>query len=67
MLEMPASKEEKNFNEEKFRADFQDVLDVRRVPDRSAGVAATVFVRTETANILDLDRIMSLDMREYVI
>ena len=67
VLEMPASKEEKNFNEEKFRADFQDVLDVRRVPDRSAGVAATVFVRTETANILDLDRIMSLDMREYVI
>ncbi|MBO4655509.1 MAG: ATP-grasp domain-containing protein [Bacteroidales bacterium] len=67
VLEMPASAQNKTFNEEKFRADFQDVLDVRRVPDRSAGVAATVFVRTETANILDLDRIMSLDMREYVI
>ena len=67
VLEMPASAEGKTFNEAKFRADFQDVLDVRRVPDRFAGVAATVFVRTETANILDLDRIMSLDMREYVI
>ena len=67
VLEMPASAEGKTFNEAKFRADFQGVLDVRRVPDRSAGVAATVFVRTETANILDLDRIMSLDMREYVI
>jgi len=67
VLEMPASAKNKSFNEEKFRADFQGVLDVRRVPDRSAGVAATVFVRTETANILDLDRIMSLDMREYVI
>ena len=67
VLEMPASADGKTFNEAKFRADFQDVLDVRRVPDRSAGVAATVFVRTETANILDLDRIMSLDMREYVI
>lgn len=67
VLEMPASVDGKTFNEEKFRADFHGVLDVRRVPDRSAGVAATVFVRTETANILDLDRIMSLDMREYVI
>lgn len=67
VLEMPASAKDKSFNEEKFRADFQGVLDVRRVPDRSAGVAATVFVRTETANILDFDRIMSLDMREYMI
>ena len=66
VLEMPAGAQGKTFDQEKFRADFKDVIDIRRVTDPSAGVAATVFLRTETKNILDLDRIMSLDMREYV-
>ena len=66
VLELPAGESDKTFNEEKFRADFRGVIDVRRVPDRTSGVAATVFLKTETENIHDLDRIMSLDMREYV-
>lgn len=66
VLEMPSDAEGKNFNEEKFRADFPGVIDVRRVPDRSSGVAATVFLKIETKNLLDLDLIMSLDMHTYV-
>lgn len=66
VLEMPSDAEGKNFNEEKFRADFPGVIDVRRVPDRSSGVAATVFLKIETKNLLDLDPIMSLDMHTYV-
>ena len=66
VLELPADEKDKSFNEEKFRADFSGVIDVRRVPDKTSGVAATVFLRTETKNILDFDRIMSLDMHDYV-
>ena len=66
VLEMPSDVEGKRFNEEKFRKDFHGVIDVRRVPDRSSGVAATVFLEIETADILDLDPIMSLDMHNYV-
>ena len=66
VLEMPADAEGKKFNDEKFRADFPGVIDVRSGADRSSGVAATVFLEIETKNLPDLDPIMSLDMHEYV-
>ena len=66
VLDLPAGCEDKTFDAEKFSADFPGVIDVRLVPDKSSGVAATVFLRTETANEAAFDRIMSLDMREYM-
>jgi hypothetical protein len=66
VLDLPSGCEEMAFNDAKFSADFPGVIDVRRVPDKSSGVAATVFLRTETANEQLFDRIMSLDMREYM-
>ena len=66
VLDLPAGCEEKAFDDEKFSADFPYVIDVRLVPDKTSGVAATVFLRTETANEAAFDRIMSLDMREYM-
>ena len=66
VLDLPAGCEDKAFDDEKFSADFPGVIDVRLVPDKSSGVAATVFLRTETANESAFDRIMSLDMREYM-
>ena len=66
VLDLPAGCEDKAFDEAKFRADFHDVIDVRLVPDKTSGVAATVFLRIETANESAFDRIMSLDMREYM-
>ena len=66
VLDLPVGCEEKAFDDEKFSADFPYVIDVRLVPDKASGVAATVFLRTETANEAAFDRIMSLDMREYM-
>lgn len=66
VLDLPSGCEDKTFNEEKFRADFPYVIDVRLVPDKSSGVAATVFLCTETANETAFDPIMGLDMREYM-
>lgn len=66
VLDLPSGCEEKAFDAEKFSADFHDVIDVRLVPDKTSGVAATVFLKTETENIQSFDRIMSLDMREYM-
>ena len=66
VLDLPAGCEDKRFDEEKFRADFPGVIDVRLVPDKSSGVAATVFLCTETANEGAFDPIMGLDMREYM-
>ena len=66
VLDLPAGCEDKTFDAEKFSADFPGVIAVRLVPDKSSGVAATVFLRTETANEAAFDRIMSLDMREYM-
>lgn len=66
VLDLPAGCEEKAFDDEKFSADFPYVIDVRLVPDKTSGVAATVFLRTEMANEAAFDRIMSLDMREYM-
>jgi hypothetical protein len=66
VLDLPAGCEGKSFDEAKFRADFHDVIDVRLVPDKSSGVAATVFLRTETASEAAFDAIMGLDMREYM-
>ena len=67
VLDLPSGCEDKAFNAEKFSADFHDVIDVRLVPDKTSGVAATVFLKIETENIQAFDRIMSLDMREYMI
>lgn len=66
VLDLPSGCEDKTFDEEKFSADFPGVIDVRRVPDKSSGVAATVFLKTETDNLQAFDRIMSLDMHEYM-
>ena len=66
VLDLPSGCENMVFNEAKFSADFPGVIDVRRVPDKTSSVAATVFLRTETKNIQDFDRIMSLDMRDYM-
>ena len=66
VLDLPSGCEDKTFDEEKFSADFPGVIDVRRVPDKSSGVAATVFLKTETKNLQAFDRIMSLDMHEYM-
>ena len=65
VLDLPKGDEDKAFDDEKFSADFPGVIDVRRVPDKSSGVAATVFLKVETKNVQAFDRIMSLDMREY--
>ena len=66
VLDLPAGDEEKIFDEAKFRADYREVIDVRLVPDKSSGVAATVFLRIETENERQFDGIMSLDMRDYM-
>lgn len=66
VLDLPSGCEDKAFNAEKFSADFHDVIDVRLVPDKTSGVVATVFLKMETENIQAFDRIMSLDMREYM-
>lgn len=66
VLDLPSGCEEKAFDAEKFSADFHDVIDVRLVPDKTSGVAATVFLKIETENLQAFDRIMSLDMREYM-
>jgi hypothetical protein len=66
VLDLPSGCEDKAFDEAKFRADFPYVIDVRLVPDKSSGVAATVFLCTETANETAFDPIMGLDMREYM-
>lgn len=66
VLDLPSGCEDKTFDEKKFSADFPGVIDVRRVPDKSSGVAATVFLKTETKNLQAFDRIMSLDMHEYM-
>lgn len=67
VLDLPSGCEDKTFNAEKFSTDFHDVINVRLVPDKSSGVAATVFLKIETENLQAFDRIMSLDMREYMI
>jgi hypothetical protein len=66
VLDLPAGCEDKAFDEAKFRADYREVIDVRLVPDKTSGVAATVFLRIETENESQFDGIMSLDMREYM-
>ena len=66
VLDLPSGCEDMAFDAEKFSADFHDVIDVRLVPDKTSGVAATVFLKTDTKDILSFDRIMSLDMREYM-
>jgi hypothetical protein len=66
VLDLPSGCEDMIFDDAKFSADFPGVIDVRRVPDKSSGVAATVFLRTETSSVQSFDRIMSLDMREYM-
>ena len=66
VLDLPKSDEDKSFDEAKFSADFPGVIDVRRVPDKTSGVAATVFLKVETEKVQSFDRIMSLDMHEYM-
>lgn len=66
VLDLPSGCEEMTFDESKFSADFHEVIDVRLVPDKTSGVAATVFLRIETENEGQFDGIMTLDMREYM-
>ena len=66
VLDLPKGDEDKVFDEEKFGADFPGVIDVRRVTDKTSEVAATVFLKVETDKVQAFDRIMSLDMHEYM-
>ncbi len=66
VLDLPKGDEDKAFDDDKFSVDFPGVIDVRLVPDKTSGVAATVFLKVETANVQAFDRIMSLDMHEYM-
>ena len=66
VLDLPKGDEDKAFDDKKFSADFPGVIDVRLVPDKTSGVAATVFLKVETENVQAFDRIMSLDMHEYM-
>ncbi len=67
VLEKPAGcPADAHFNKEKFKADFSDVLEIREVKNANVGVAATAFTRTDTAHLDELDRLLHLDMREYM-
>ncbi|MBP5710404.1 MAG: ATP-grasp domain-containing protein [Bacteroidales bacterium] len=67
VLERPSADTTLKFNEEKFRKDFSGVIDVRHIPNPEAGVAATVFLKTDSTTEHQLDEIMRLDMRKYMI
>ena len=66
VLERPADDMTLKFNEEKFRKEFSGVLNVRRIPNPESGVAATVFLESDSTTEHELDQIMRLDMREYM-
>lgn len=68
VLEKPAScSKDAVFNASKFRADFSDVLEIREVTKANVGVAATAFTRTGKAHESELDTLLHLDMRDYMI
>ena len=54
------------FDSAKFKASFSDVLEIREVKEAAVGVAATVFTRTDKAHEAELDRILTLDMMEFM-
>ena len=54
------------FDSAKFKASFSDVLEIREVKEASVGVAATAFTRTDKAHEAELDRILTLDMMEFM-
>ena len=68
VLERPAdAKPEERFNERKFREDMMDVLELRPLADPTVGVAATAFIRTDSAHQAELEHILHLDMHDYMI
>ncbi len=67
VLERPADADDKEvFNEKKFREDMMDVLELRPLADPTVGVAATAFIRTDDAHKAELEHILHLDMRDYM-
>ena len=67
VLERPADADDKEvFNEKKFREDMMDVLELRPLADPTVGVAATAFIRTDGAHKAELEHILHLDMRDYM-
>lgn len=67
VLERPANAPQASeFDSDKFRNHFSDVLEIREVKEAAVGVAATVFARTSKDNIAELDEILTLDMCEYM-
>ncbi len=54
------------FDESRFRRDFSDVLEIRKVSDPAVGVAATAFIRTDPAHEEEFERILHLDMHNYM-
>ncbi len=54
------------FDSAKFKASFSDVLEIREVKEATVGVAATAFTRTDKAHEAELDRILTLDMMEFM-
>lgn len=54
------------FDSAKFKASFSDVLEIREVKEAAVGVAATAFTRTDKAHEAELDRILTLDMMEFM-
>ena len=67
VLERPSdAAPEERFNEQKFREDMMDVLELRPLADPTVGVAATAFIRTDDAHKAELEHILHLDMRDYM-
>lgn len=67
VLERPSdTSPEERFNEKKFREDMMDVLELRPLADPTVGVAATAFIRTDDAHKAELEHILHLDMRDYM-
>ena len=68
VLEKPAGcSKNALFNANKFEADFYDVLEIREVKGVEVGVAATAFTRTDKAHEAELETLLRMDMRDYML
>lgn len=66
VLERPADvPDNMAFDMGKFRADFMHVLELRPVAAK-VGVAATAFIRTDKAHEYEFDKVLHLDMHDYM-
>lgn len=68
LLERPAGYgNDMIFNEKKFRDEFMDVLELRPINDSNVSAAASAFIRTDKAHEAEFERILTLDMRDFMI